>query len=104
MRLPNREISAEIETLSPFTNYNSTIRAEVDSAGIYRITHWRTTILEFDKNTGRILFLQVGYISQTTSALVGRILRALPRQAVEDYFPHIPKHDFKRVRGMLGIR
>jgi hypothetical protein len=104
MRIANHKIDAEIRALRPFTNYNATITAELDERGWYRIVHWRTTILEFDTNTSQIISLQVRYISQTTSTLVGRILRALPRQAVEDYLPFIvTKHDFKRVRSMLRM-
>lgn len=104
MRTPNYKLESLISELKPFTNYNATITAEIDADGIYRIVHWRTTILEFDTNTNRIISLQVGYISQTTSALVGRILRALPRTAVEAYLPLIVgKDDFRRVKRMLRI-
>jgi hypothetical protein len=104
MRIANHKIDAEIRALRPFTNYNATITAELDSRGVYRIVHWRTTILLFDTNTNRIMDLQVRYISQTTSTLVGRILRALPRDAVENFLPLIvTKHDFKRVRSMLRM-
>lgn len=104
MRIANYKIESLIRELTPFVNYNGTITAEIDPRGIYRIVHWRTTILEYDTNNNRIISLQVGYISQTTSALVGRIVRALPRQAVEDYLPFIvTKYDFKRIRSMLRM-
>lgn len=103
MRTPNYKLESLIRELKPFTNYNATITAEIDAKGIYRIVHWRTTILEFDTNTNQIVFLQAGYISQTTSALVGRILRALPRPAVEAILPLLPKHDLTRVRKMLRM-
>lgn len=104
-RLPNHKIASMIGALSPFTNYNATITGEVDEKGVYKITHWATVILEYDTYTNRILKLRTDYISQTTSSLLGRILRALPSHAVEGYFPHIAaKDDLKRVRRMLGIR
>jgi hypothetical protein len=104
MRIANFKIDAEIRALRPFTNYNATITAEIDARGVYRIVHWRTTILEFNTNTNQIIHLQAGYISQTTSTLVGRILRALPRDAVESFLPYIvTKHDFTRVRRMLRM-
>lgn len=104
-RIPNHELNRAIGDLLPFTNYNTTIRGEIDPSGVYRITHWATTILEFDTNTGRILNLRTDYISQTTSTLVGRILRALPSRAVEEHLPFIGnKPDQVRVRRMLGIR
>jgi hypothetical protein len=102
MRIANHQIDAHIRALAPFTNYNATIRAELDAEGVYTITHWRTEILKFDTKNNRILSLQVGYISQTTSALVGRILRGLPQDAVEAFLPYIvTKYDFNRVRRML---
>lgn len=104
MRIPNHKIDAEIRALAPFTNYNATITAEIDARGVYRIVHWRTTILEYDTNRGRINWLEVSYISQTTSALVGRILRSLPRTAVEAYLPWIVrKSDMTRVKRMLRM-
>ncbi len=104
-RIPNRELDRPISDLLPFTNYNATIRGEIDPSGVYRITHWATTILEYDTNTARILKLRTDYISQTTSTLLGRILRALPSRAVEEYLPFVgSKSDLTRVRRMLGIR
>jgi hypothetical protein len=103
MRIANHKIDAEIRALAPFTNYNASISAELIE-GVYRIFHWKTHILTYDTNTNTINSLRVDYISQTTSTLVGRILRSLPRNAVEDYLPRISaKEDFKRVRRMLRI-
>lgn len=105
MRIPNHKINPMIRGLLPFVNYNATITADIDERGIYRINHWRTTILEYDTSTNRILRLRTDYISQTTSTLVGRILRSLPAYTVENYFPQIvTKDEMKRVRRMLGIR
>jgi hypothetical protein len=104
MRIANHKIDAEIRKLAPFTNYNATITAELNSRGVYRIVHWYTTILEYDTNTNEIVYLRADYISQTTSTLVGRILRALPQNAVASFLPSISdKHDFTRVRRMLRI-
>lgn len=104
MRIANYQIESMIRELKPFVNYNASITAEIDERGWYRIVHWRTTILEYDINTSRIISLQVGYISQTTSALVGRIVRSLPMRAVEDYLPLIvTKYDFRRIRSMLRM-
>jgi hypothetical protein len=103
-RIPNYQIDAMIRELAPFTNYNASIAATINENGVYRIVHWSTTILEYDTNTNRIIDLRVGYISQTTSALVGRILRGLPPKAVEAYLPLIvTKYDFNRVRKMLRV-
>ncbi len=104
-RLPNHKLDPVIGQLLPFTNYNATITGSISEDGIYRISHWRTTVLEYDTNTGRILNLRTDYISQTTSTLIGRILRALPLVAVESFLPFISnKQDLTRVRRMLRIR
>jgi hypothetical protein len=84
MRLPNHRIEAEISALKPFVNYNATITAN-QSSDIYAVWHWSTKIAEFNTATQKLEFLQVGYISQTTSALIGRILRALPDAAVLEF-------------------
>jgi len=84
MRLPNHRIEAEISALKPFVNYNGTISAN-HSSDIYAVWHWSTKIAEFNTATQKLEFLQVGYISQTTSALIGRILRALPDSAVLEF-------------------
>jgi hypothetical protein len=105
MRTANYKIDSLVKELKPFTNYNGTITGELDYKGLYRITHWRTTILEYDTNTNRIIHLQVGYISQTTSTLVGRIVRSLPREAVESYLKFIvTKYDYNRLLRMLRVR
>lgn len=103
-RIPNFKIESKVRELTPFTNYNASIVADFDERGFYRIVHWNTTILEYDTNANRIISLQVGYISQTTSALLGRILRSLPQHAVKSHLAFvITKHDFARVRRMLRI-
>jgi hypothetical protein len=80
-KIANHKIEAHISTLAPFVNYNGSIIA-TNANDRYRVSHWRTPILTYDINTGRIEYLYSRYYSQTTSALVGRIVRNLPRQAV----------------------
>lgn len=100
-RIPNHRIDSLVADLEPFTNYNETIRgyraesraigAPLDTArAIYGIIHWRTQILSFDLETQTITHLADWYISQTTSTLVGRILRSLPRESVERYLASMP--------------
>jgi hypothetical protein len=104
MRIANYEIERKIVALDSFTNYNATIHA-VHSGNRYSIVHWNTVILEYNTNTNTIDFLASGYISQTTSALVGRILRSLPRGSVEAYLAALPpSHTKKRLTRMLHIR
>ncbi|NBU22524.1 MAG: hypothetical protein EBS38_01195 [Actinobacteria bacterium] len=107
MRIANHKIDSMIRELVPFTNYNATITARIVDRGSwqeYEIIHWRTKILSYKLDTNQILSLEVGYISQTTSSLVGRILRNLPRRAVEEYLPYIVrKDDMRRVRSMLRM-
>ncbi len=104
-RIANYEINSHIQKFQEFVNYNNTITATVDEKGVYRITHWRTLILEYDIHTHRIISLETGKISQTTSTLVGRILRSLPQTAVENYLGYFSPSPLKRrlVR-MLNIR
>jgi hypothetical protein len=48
--------------------------------------------------------LRTDYISQTTSALVGRIIRALPKSAVIDLLAKMTvKSDAKRIARMAGV-
>lgn len=104
-RIANYEINSHIQKFQPFVNYNGTIVAEMSDAGIYSIVHWRTVVLEYNIYTHEIVSLADGYISQTTSTLVGRILRSLPKSAVENYLGYISPSPLKRrlVR-MLNIR
>lgn len=99
-RLPNYKIGAEISALNTFTNYNNTISAVRDGNN-YQVIHWRTVILDYNTDTNEIVSLQTGYISQTTSALVGRILRALPPATVDRYLGYIsPSKDKTRLLKM----
>lgn len=103
-RIANYEIDSQIRKFQPFVNYNGTITATMSDAGIYTITHWRTTILEYNIHTHEIVSLTTGYISQTTSTLVGRILRSLPTTAVEKFLGYYsPSPEKKRLLRMLHI-
>jgi hypothetical protein len=100
-KIPNYKIANEIGSLNTFTNYNGTIRGVRDGNN-YRITHWNTVILDYNTDTNEIISLQDSYISQTTSTLVGRILRSLPPLSVERYLGYIsPSKDKRRLIGML---
>jgi hypothetical protein len=104
-RIANYEINSHIQKFQPFVNYNGTITAEIDEKGVYRIVHWRTTVLEYDVYNHRIISLADGYISQTTSTLVGRILRSLPKTAVENFLGYYsPSPTKRRLVRMLNIR
>ena len=80
-RVPNHKLDQHFERLENVTNYNGTIQAQ-NVGEWYVVTHWATTILEYNTQTRTIERLAHGYISQTTSTLVGRLLRSLPREAV----------------------
>ena len=100
-KLPNHKIGAEISYLNTFTNYNGTISGFRDGNN-YQVTHWNTVILDYNTDTNEIISLQDRYISQTTSTLVGRILRALPPRSVERYLAYMsPSKDKRRLIGML---
>lgn len=112
-RIPNHRIDSLVADLEPFTNYNQTIRgyqaesraigAPLDTArAIYAVIHHRTQILAFDLETQTITHLADWYISQTTSRLVGRILRSLPRESVIRYLDSMTnKHDQARLARMV---
>lgn len=104
-RIANYEINSHIQKFQTFVNYNGTITATMSDAGIYTITHWRTTILEYNIHTHEIVSLATGYISQTTSTLVGRILRSLPSKSVDNFLGYYsPSPEKRRLVRMLNIR
>jgi hypothetical protein len=104
-RIANYEINSHIQKFQPFVNYNGTIVAEMSDAGIYTIVHWRTPILDYNIHTHEIVFLKDQYISQTTSTLVGRILRSLPSHAVEKFLGYYsPSPTKRRLVRMLNVR
>lgn len=103
-RIANYEINSHIQKFQPFVNYNGTIIAEMSDTGIYSVVHWRTVILEYNIHTHEIISLADGYISQTTSTLVGRILRSLPSRAVENFLGYYsPSPTKRRLVRMLNI-
>jgi hypothetical protein len=104
-RIANYEIESHIQKFQPFVNYNGTITANTSNTGIYSIVHWNTVILEYNILTHEIVSLADGYISQTTSTLVGRILRSLPANAVDRFLGYYsPSPTKKRLTRMLHIR
>lgn len=80
-RIANFKIDEKIRNLESFENYNATIDASLAN-NHYVILHWNTLILDFNTDTQEIEYLRADFISQTTSTLVGRIVRSLPHSAV----------------------
>lgn len=103
-KIPNHKIDKEILALSPFRNYNETIIATRED-GIYTVQHWQTQILKYDISNSEIIYLTPGVISQTTGRLVGRILRSLPRQAIENYLlaSDLTGYERSRIVRMAGL-
>jgi len=103
-RVPNYKLSPLLSSFSDFTNYNATIYANTNKAdNKYVVWHWNTKVLEYDLTNNKIDFLLTSYRSQTTSALVGKILRALPNEVVRAFVPLIASdYDRKRISRMLG--
>jgi hypothetical protein len=101
-RIPNWKIDAEVKALNEFVNYNGTIVA-VRSGVEYIVVHWNTTILRYNLETKTISFLLEDYRSQTTSTLVGRLVRGLPRESVMSYITGVGDNSNRqRLRRMLG--
>lgn len=94
-RIPNYKIDDKLKNFDSFENYNATIVGE-RIGSTYKVTHWRTTILEYDLDTKKVHTIALGYISQTTSTLLGRIIRALPIEVVEDLVRAMPYPAGKR--------
>jgi hypothetical protein len=103
-KIANHKIEEHISTLTPFVNYNSSIVATRED-GLYRVWHWGTAILTYEINTGRIDYLYARNYSQTTSTLVGRIVRNLPRQAVVKFLveAELSKYDRTRIVKMARL-
>lgn len=111
-RVANFKLEGLLSSKTPFTNYNGSIFAEIDSEGVYRVTHWRTVIWEYSLNEGRTLTFNFDYYSQTTSALQGKIARAgLSPQEVRDllsiylnpYWKKLAPNYYRRLAGMVRI-
>jgi hypothetical protein len=112
-RVPNYKIDSLIANLETFSNYNGSIFGWVDTytphtsvAGLYAVKHWNTRILELNLDTMEIEYLYPTVYSQTTSRLVGRIIRNLPRASVEQFLNRLNQinpTDAKRLARMAGI-
>ena len=105
-RIANHKINNEIRELKEFQNYNATIVA-YKIGNSYVIQHWATKILEYDLSSRKIVFLLDYHYSQTTSTLVGRIVRSLPFSSVSDFIGELSQHNkkaSKRLARMLGLR
>lgn len=101
-RIPNWKINEQVKELNDFSNYNNTI-VGVRSGDKYIVVHWNTTILRFNIETKEIEFLYEKFYSQTTSTLIGRLVRSLPRESVMRYIQEITNSaDRQRFRRMLG--
>jgi hypothetical protein len=106
-RVANWRLPALLSERVPFTNYNASITAEI-VGGTYRVTHWRTTILEYDLATSTIGYFEFGYISQTTSALQGKIIRSLfTPENIRDLFYQFTmvgnRRHLRRLKGMTRM-
>jgi hypothetical protein len=102
-RIPNHKIDEKVSNLESFENYNATIHA-VRSGERYTIVHWNTVILEYNTSKQEITNLASEPISQTTSTLVGRILRSLPRKAVLSFIATLPnRYDQRRLSKMIRL-
>lgn len=102
-RLANYKIDNEIRSFKDFENYNGTIcgRRQGNSYVVY---HWSTRILDYDLSRNEIAFLYEEHFSQTTSSLVGRIVRSLPRSAVVAFIENLDtKPKQRRLARMVGI-
>ena len=98
-KIANYEIENHISKLDDFVNYNSSIIATTQilpDEKIYTIIHWNTLILRYSITTDTIYQLDTTYHSQTTSTLVGRIVRSLPKSAVMRHFFSLDSKSTKR--------
>jgi hypothetical protein len=102
-RLPNYKINTEISSFKPFENYNLSILG-VRLGESYLISHWGTKVFEYDTARNEIVYLLDTHYSQTTSTLIGRIVRSLPRSAVMAFIEQLDsKPKQRRLARMLGI-
>lgn len=102
-RIANYKIDEKLKRFDSFENYNGTI-VGTRWGSRYTVVHWRTVILDYDVDKREIETIALGYISQTTSTLLGRILRALPQEVIEDLLKQIPHRSAqRRVLSMAGM-
>lgn len=103
-RIANYKIDGKLAGQEPFVNYNATISAHrTDEA--YVVWHWNTKVFEYDYQNKKVVFLALGFISQTTSTLVGRILRSLPDEVVMEMVSQLEgdRKEQRRVLSMSGM-
>ena len=101
-RIPNYQIDNRVTAFATFENYNGTISGRYQGA-TYVVRHWGTDVLVYNMDTSTIEELAEDYISQTTSHLVARLLRNLPRQAVDAYLDGaVLESNRKRLTRMVG--
>jgi hypothetical protein len=101
-RIANHKIDEKLANWESFENYNSSIHA-IRSGERYSVVHWNTVILDYNIETQTIDSLALGYISQTTSTLLGRIIRALPKSVVFDLMAKSSHYDKKRIERMARL-
>lgn len=102
--IPNYKIDEKLKNFESFENYNRSITAVRDGS-LYSITHWDTVILNYDVDKEEVLFFRSYYISQTTSTLVGRIIRALPQATFDELLTkQINTAERSRLKRMRGVR
>jgi hypothetical protein len=103
-RIANHQINVHLLNELPFVNYNGTIFASI-SGTRYTVWHWNTLVLDYNLETKKIEALATHYISQTTSTLVGRIVRCLPIQSVIDFLKtaSVPVKDQRRIVRMADL-
>jgi hypothetical protein len=101
-RIPNYQIDNRVTGFAPFENYNGTISGRYQGA-TYVVRHWGTDVLVYNMRANCIDGLAEDYISQTTSTLIGRLLRNLPRHAVDHYLTdRAHPGNMKRLTRMVG--
>lgn len=102
--IPNYKIDEKLKNFESFENYNRTITAVRDGSR-YSIVHWSTVILEYDVDKSELVFFRTYQISQTTSTLVGRIIRALPKSTFDELLEkQINTAERSRLKRMRGVR
>jgi hypothetical protein len=97
--IPNYKIDEKLKNFESFENYNRSITA-VREGSLYSVTHWDTVILNYDVDKSEILFFRSYYISQTTSTLVGRLIRAFPQATFDRLLERQRQQDRPRLRRM----
>lgn len=103
-RIANYEIDSKLAKFESFVNYNNTI-VGTRWGSRYTLVHWNTVILDYDVESKEIETIALGYISQTTSTLLGRVIRALPRDVVEELLKQIPyRSSQRRIMSMARMR